>query len=478
MDPFRQPHAIAAPDLARTASAWRALPPRALYRRLAAAVGAAIGDGRLALGVRLPSERSLAAELGVSRKTVIAAYELLGSEGLLEARRGAGHYARRPRDLRPAPFPVGAATAGPVLDLAFAAPMDAPPELADALRELDARDLLDWHGYAPLGIHALRQAVADRYTERGAPTSAEQILITNGAQHAIQLVVQAHVGLGDRVLVESPTYPLVLDALRSHRAAVFSSRVDPRDGWDIDAIESLVEAERPTLAVVIPDCHMPTGRSMAPAVRKRLVVAARAAGTTLLVDETTVDLRESAPLPPVCAYGDDGVVSVGSTSKTAWGGLRVGWARAEPTTVQRLSQIRAAFDVAGPPIDQLVAVALLAQWPAIAKRRRMQAAAARAVAAAALAELLPDWRWHPPDGGLCLWLRLPNARSTALAQAATAHGLRLLPSTRFAVDRDLDRYLRLPCVLPAADLQTAIERLAALDRAVAQEADIVHLAHL
>lgn len=469
VDPFRQQRAIAAADLVRTAAGWQALPPRALYRRLAAAIGAAIGDGRLPLGVRLPSERSLAGQLGVSRRTVIAAYELLGRDGLVEARRGAGHYARRPRGARPTPFPVGAAGEAAAFDLAFAAPMDAPPELADAIRELDPRELLGWHGYAPLGLQALRQAVADRYTERGASTTAEQILITNGAQHAIRIVMQAHIGLGDRVLVESPTYPLVLDALRAHRAAIFSTRVDCAEGWDVDAIESLLESERPVLAVVIPDCHMPTGRSMPAADRERLVAAARASGTTLLVDETTADLREREPLLPVCAHGEADVISVGSTSKTAWGGLRVGWARAQPATVQRLAQIRTSFDVAGPPIDQLVAVSLLARWPEIAQRRRTQAAAGRAVAEQALAELLPDWRWHRPDGGLCLWLQMPHAGSAALAQAAPGHGLRLLPATRFAADRDIDQYLRLPHVLPAIELRTAIERLAALDRAVAEE---------
>jgi DNA-binding transcriptional MocR family regulator len=465
MDPFR----LSATDLERLIAGWRERAPRAIHRRLSEAIAAAIGDGRLPLGARLPSERAFAAQLGVSRKTVIAAYRLLQGESLLEPRRGAGHYARRRPGARPAPFPVGATGDATAFDLAFAAPLDAAPELADALRELDLDALVRWHGYAPLGLQALREAVAARYTARGAPTRAEQILITNGAQHAIQLALQALVGLGDRVLVESPTYPLVLDALRARRAAVFSTRVDPRDGWDVEAIAYLLATERPSLAIFIPDCQMPTGRSMPAADRARLAEAARASGTMLLVDETIVDLHEGEPLPLVCAASDEGVVSVGSISKVAWGGLRVGWLRAQPAVVQRLSQLRASLDIAGPPIDQLVALALLERWSAIAERRRAQAAARRALAERALAELLPAWRWLPPDGGLCLWVRLPGTSSTALAQAAPAHGLTLVPGTRFAADRDLDQYLRLPHVLPDAELRTAVERLAALDRAVATE---------
>jgi DNA-binding transcriptional MocR family regulator len=474
MDPFRGTHAIGAADLERTAGGWRALPQRALHRRLAAAIGAAVRDGRLPLGVRLPSERALAARLGVSRKTVVSAYGLLRRESLLESRRGAGHYARRRPGTPAAPFPIGATGDEASLDLAFAAPFDAAPELADAVAQLDATALVGWHGYAPLGLPGLRQAIADRYTARGAPTTADQILVTNGAQHAIQIVLQAFVGLGDRVLVESPTYPLVLDALRARRAAVFSTRVDPRDGWDVDAFAALLASERPVLAIVIPDCHMPTGRTMPAADRVRLAEAACDAGTTLLVDETLADLHEGEPLAPICAASDDGIVSVGSTSKAAWGGLRVGWLRARPATVQRLSQLRAALDIAGPPIDQLVALALLEQWPAIAKRRREQAAARRQMVGHELAERLPDWRWHAPDGGLCLWLRLPRAGSVALAQAAPAHGLSLVPGTRFALDRDLDQYLRLPHVLPPAELRTAVERLAALDRALAADETAGH----
>lgn len=466
MDPFRYPHWVSAPDLARACAGWRSM-PGPLYRRLGESIGAAIRDGCLPLGVGLPAERVLAAELAVSRRTVIAAYGLLARNGLTEARRGAGHYVRRPSGAAPAPFPVGSSGDATSLDLSFAAPMDAVPEVGEALQELPGRLFLDWHGYAPLGLDALRRAVADRFTTQGAPTSPDQILITSGAQQAIQLFLQTHLRLGVRVLIESPTYPLIIEALRARRAAIISTPVDPAGGWDLSAFEETLRAVRPSLAIMIPDCHMPTGRTMPDADRERLAAAASRTGTTLLVDESVADLQQSQPQRPVAAFAHEGIVTVGSVSKAAWGGLRVGWLRANPSIIQRVAQIRATLDIAGPPIDQHIAVSLLQRWPAIAERRRRQAAAGRTIAQAGLRELLPSWTWHPPDGGLCLWIRLPHPTSTALANLAPAHGLRLMPGPRFSADRDLDHYLRLPHVLPEPDLATAIERLAALNQAVA-----------
>jgi DNA-binding transcriptional MocR family regulator len=463
MDPYRRVSAVR-PDVA--AALFREWPDASapVSRRLAASIGAAVRDGRIPLGSRLPSERALAARLDVGRKAVATAYARLVRDGLAEARHGSGHYTRAHAGAALiAPFPVGAIDGAHGLDLSLAAPMDAAPEIRDVVHAVAETGIWQSHGFVPLGLGSLRRAIADRYTAAGAPTSPDQILITNGAQHAIQLAVQTLVGPRDPVLVESPTFPLVLDALRARRAALISTYVDARDGWDLDEIQMLLAEHRPRLAVLIPDCHMPTGRRMSEADRERLVAAARGSGTTLLIDETLAEIHDGGPLRPVAAFGAEGVVTVGSFSKTAWGGLRVGWARANRFEIQRMAQVRASLDVAGPPLDQLVAHLLLERWPAILARRRVQAAGGRAVAGEALERLLPAWRWHPPEGGLCLWVHLPGPVSTALAEFAPAHGLRLVPGSRFALDRDLERYLRVPFVLPEPELVAAIERLAALD---------------
>ena len=201
-----------------------------------------ISDGRIAAGTRLPSERELTQALGVSRTTVTRAYVHLKDRGYLAARQGSGSVARLPvtssvsdRLLDPGP------SGGDHINLTCAAPM-APPGVAAAyeaaLAELPAH--LPEYGYFPSGLPALREAIARRYAERGLETDPEQILVTSGALSALAVVVRAFVDAGDRVLMESPTYPNAIATLRGARARIVGADID-QTGW---ATSSLVDATR------------------------------------------------------------------------------------------------------------------------------------------------------------------------------------------------------------------------------------------
>lgn len=452
---------IGATQLARALGDWRR--GGVGYAALAGAVRGLIRDGRLGLSVRLPAERVLAAELGASRTTITAAYRLLREAGYLESRRGSGSHTRLPEGERASIGGLWAPDDDADIDLGCAAPV-APPELVPAA-ERAVRRLSGYavdHGYHPMGIPALRAAIAERYTRRGLPTGTGEILVTTGAQQAIDLLVRLLVVPGERVLIESPSYPNALSAMAFAHARPDTVGVT-EDGWDLDPVLPALAAGRYRLAYLIPEFQNPTGALMPVGDRERLVRAARAGGTTLVVDETFAELAyDGVPLPPAMAAVDRNrrVVTVGGL-KAYWGGLRVGWLRATPALVQRLAAVRVASDIGGAVIDQMIAVELLADADAIMVRRRAEIAAQRDALAAALHRYLPDWRFRLPRGGMSLWAELDTPTSSALARAAEAYGVRLAPGPRFGAEGTLERFVRLPLTLPAATLAEAARRLAA-----------------
>ncbi|MFD0821021.1 PLP-dependent aminotransferase family protein, partial [Micromonospora zhanjiangensis] len=315
-------------------------------------------------------------------------------------------------------------------------------------------------GYHPTGIIELRDAIAAGYTARGLPTSAEQIMVTSGTQQALDLVLRLALPPGGHALVESPTYPNALAALAARRARITTHGLaTDGPGWDTDLLLGSLRQTRPRVAYLIPEFQNPTGHLMPVALRDRVVAAAHAADIDLVVDESFVDLPlDGTPVPPPVGAFDrhSRVVSIGGMSKPYWGGLRIGWVRASAPQVQRLAAVRVGVDMSSPVLDQLVAVRLLADADRIVTARRRQLAGQRDALLAALAEALPEWRVTVPRGGLTLWAELDGPVSSALARAAEEVGVRLAPGPRFGLDGTLERFLRLPFALPAADLVDAV----------------------
>jgi DNA-binding transcriptional MocR family regulator len=462
---------MSGPHLARLLGSWRSARPG--YVSLAEAVRMLVLDGRLPLHTRLPAERELAEALGVSRTTAAAAYAALREDGFLTSRRGAGSWTSLPAERRGAQAADERRPADGVIDLSFAAAAAPPGALHGAL-EAATRELprhLPGPGYDPLGLPVLRAAVAADLTRRGTPTAPEQVIVTAGAQHALALLLRILAGPGDRVLVDHPTYPNALDAIRAVGGrAVPVPLLD--DGWDLDMLEATLRQAAPRLAYVIADHHNPTGLTMAGADRERLVRVARATRTPLVVDETMAELRleDDGPAPaPVAALdpaGDD-VITIGSMSKAYWAGLRIGWIRAGRTLVQRLALARAAVDLASPVVEQLVAASLRAECEPLLRARRAALRLQRDALASAVEASLPAWRFERPRGGMSLWVELDVPRSSALAAVADRHGVRVAAGPRFGVEGAFERFLRLPYSLPEPTLAEAVERLAVAWRGIA-----------
>lgn len=460
---------VRGPQLARLLGGWHASrgggeARRPEYAALAGAVRGLLTDGRLALGVRLPAERELAQALGVSRTTVTAAYRTLRESGHLTSRRGAGSWTALPAGHRVGTFGLwGPTDDEEIIDLSCAT-LPAPPELLDAVAEA-AEDLPAYAlgtGYHPMGLPVLREAVAARYAERGLPTEPEQIMVTNGAQHAIDLLLRLLVAPGQRVLVETPTYPNALTAMVNQRARVVSYGIGPA-GWDDELLLNTLRGAQARLAYLIPDYHNPTGHLMDATLREKIPAVAHSAGTEVVVDESFVGLRLDGPsLPPSLSTFDRSsrVLSIGAMSKPYWGGLRIGWIRAPGPVVARLAAIRVSVDMASSVLDQLVAVRLLEYRDSVLGARAAELASRRDALAAALRAQLPDWRFTVPHGGVSLWVELDAPISSALARVAEEVGIRIAPGSRFGADGTMERFLRLPYTQPDAVLVEAVRRLA------------------
>jgi DNA-binding transcriptional MocR family regulator len=432
------------------------------YRGLAEGIRVVITDGRVPVGVRLPSERELTEALGVSRTTVTRAYAELRDHGFLVSRQGSGSVAALPasRGLRSDHLlPPGDLPADKI-DLTCAAPVPGPGIVAayeKAVSELPG--YLASTGYYPSGLQVLREAVAQRFNERGLATTPEQIMIVPGAQAGVSIAARALLKRGTRTLVESPTYPNAIPTLRHSGGRLIASPVGRTDTGASELVRTITQST-PQVAYLIPDFHNPTGRLLSEESRQRVAAAFAKAATVPIIDESMVELAlDGQQMPsPLAKYVPDSI-TVGSLSKPFWGGIRVGWLRAPHARMDDMFRSRLSLDLGSPLLEQLVATELIRNHSDLIEHRREQLRASRAAALAAIAEHLPTWKVSPPTGGLNLWCELPEARSTDLLPQAELRDVLLAPGPSFAPVGGLDRFLRIPYTQPAALLVDAIARL-------------------
>lgn len=433
---------------------WRALAP-SLSEALATGIRDAVLDGQIRSTDRLPAERQLAAQLGVSRGTVAAALERLRAEGWLSTRHGSGSTARIPAALRLRYAPLSVDHPGPILDLRHALPAAPHDAYAAAIRDAAARSprLLLEDGQPGPGLPELRELIATRLTGQGRPTQPRQILVTAGARAAMTLLA-AHFRPRTAV-VESPAYHGILAILRQPGRQLTPVTVT-QHGWDTGQLQTAFSRASGGVALLVPDFHNPTGALMAAETRKQIAALAASTGVTVIANETMrdLDLRQPpAPLPPI-----PGAVTIGSMSKTIWAGLRIGWIRGPARLIRELQLNPLTAVCTPPPMEQLIACALLPRLDLLISQRTSELRRQRDRLAAALSGSTA-WTFTPPQGGLWLWLRLSAIAGDELASRAAATGLALLPGSRFSTDGTHRNWLRLPYTAPPETLDKAASLL-------------------
>jgi DNA-binding transcriptional MocR family regulator len=458
---------------------WAATPgPR--FRALARAIGAEIERGAVGRGARLPAERVVAATLGVSRGTVVAAYDDLVAGGLVERRVGSGTFALGDAAVDLPPGREGSALFARLVDRS-SGPGEVPDDLLDlsisVLADLDAMagirlDVDDLRhvdpdtGYSPWGLGGLRRAIAEEVTAWDLPTTDAQVVVTTGAQQAISVAAACWIRPGDVVLVEDLTYPGALVTFAAAGAEVVGVRVDGA-GVVVDDLARCLR-RRPSLVYLQSTVHSPTGVVL-PAARRRAIARLLADARVPLVEDLALAaLAWDPPPPPIAAFAPDLTsVVVGSLSKRFWGGLRVGFARAPEPVARRLARVKATQDLGSSAVAQVLAERLLAA-PDLEQRasdRRTMLRRRADLLAEALAERLPTWRVAAPAGGLSLWARLPTPNADAFARHALGHGVAVATAATLSPSTGADGAhrdgLRLSFALDDAALRSGVERLAA-----------------
>lgn len=412
-----------------------------------------IDQGQLAPGTKLRSIRECASTEAVSRNTVVEAYERLAAMGYVEARQGAGVFVRAPMALvrSHAPRHVIAAVDGVSL-------LREQLERHYEVRVGDGRPPASWmegselgrhlhlprtgaipiaHGYGnPWGHTALRESIALLLGERSIQATPQQILLTHGANHALDLVIRHFLSPGDRVLVDSPGYYPMFSKLCLNKAVPTGVR-RLSNGPDLDHLEALAAEYRPKLFFTQSVAHNPTGGSLTLPVAHRLLQLAERYGFMVIEDDPFGDLAN--PASPRLATLDqlDRVIYVSSFSKTLSASIRVGYVAASSEIAQSLCNMKMVTTVSSSDyVERLVHHLIVnGQYRRHLRRLRSRLDGAVEPAMQSLARLGLEIK-NRPDGGYYIWAELPETLDEEeLVRRAANESIFLAPGHVFMADR-------------------------------------------
>lgn len=442
--------------------------PVPAYLQIRNHLRAQILRGDLAPGTRLPPEREMARHLGVSRTTVVSAYDELAAEGLVEARVGRGTVVVGPPSSQPGSEGVQP-IAWPAHLSSLAQRLQSPTDAELlTLLELGARpgvisfagglpdpDLIPSQRYGEAweavlrevgtaaaasspaqGIAPLRDLIAERLAPRGISATPEHIMVISGSQQGLDLLTRLLTEPGDTVLCEAPTYFGALQAFRVQGLRAIGVPVD-RDGMDVSRVEALVARYRPRFIYTIPNFQNPTGATLSLERRQRLLAIAQRYQVPIVEDDPLGDLWfQEPPPPPIKALDERGhVIYLGTFSKSLAPGLRVGWLVAPRPVVDMALLLRRVADLQSNTAGQYLVVEFARRgWldEGIALARTIYGARCRAMDEALRQHMPRGVEWLVPGGGLYLWLRLPEGvDGHRLLQEAGREGVVFLPGRVF-----------------------------------------------
>lgn len=435
-----------------------------LYRQLGAYLRRLMESGDLHRGDRLPPTRELAAKLRLNRTTVSAAYDVLESEGLIQGEVGRGSYvsatpAAKPgalnwsRALTPSLTTAAEAPVRGVISFTSSRPSEKlfpVAEFRESCREVLAggnlKNLMQLG--SPGGYEPLRRYLLDRAIAAGIARETDDILVTNGCQQALDLLRRALVRPGDKVAVEEPVYPGLKNLLLESGAELIGVPVDA-EGVDLNSLQRALDAGARVLALT-PSFQNPTGATIPAPARAEICKMARQAGAVVIESDIYSELSCSPgdrgqALPRLKEF-DPNVILLGSFSKIAFPGIRVGWMIAPRPVIARATEWKQLADLHTDHLSQAF-VLRFAESGRLERHRAAVIAAAKEKLRAleqACRRFLPGCDYKVPGGGMNMWIRLPgDLDSLALRGLAQQAGVDYLPGRSFSVSRPLDSGLRL-----------------------------------
>ncbi len=414
-------------------------PARGIGDWLTAHLRAAIREGRLVDGARLPATRALAADLGVARGVVVQAYGRLADEGLVQSgpRRGTVVQAATTGGPMPRIQPANRGEQGrPEFDLSPNVPdLTLFPRAAwvRAEREVLQQDRLESLGYGdPAGAPALRHELAGWLARmRGVQVDPADVLVVSGVAQALALLAAVQVRAGrERMAVEDPGSRGAIDQVAFWGVRPVPIAVDTH-GIDVRA----VEATAPDAALVTPAHQFPTGVVLHPDRRRALLGWAQRTGTLIVEDDYDADQRyDRAPVPALHASAPEHVAYTGSASKSLAPGLRLGWLVVPARLREQVRAAKYASDIGSPVLPQLVLARLLQNgvYEQCLRRARTRQRARRDAMVDAIHRQLPTATVQGVAAGLHLTLTFEDAlwSDAEIARALETVGVRADPLSR------------------------------------------------
>jgi 2-aminoadipate transaminase len=345
---------------------------------------------------------------------------------------------------------------------------------ADVRAAID--DALSRYGPAALqycggqGSPELRTRLVELMAAEDIAADPDDVVITTGAQQALDLLGKIFLDPGDEIVVEAPAYVGALSAFSAYEPRFVQIELDD-DGMIIEQLEdALLRGVRPKFVYTVPNFHNPAGVTLALDRRERLVALCREAGVPIIEDNPYGMLRfEDTPAPSLRSLDPGNVIYVGTASKVFAPGVRVGWALADHGLIQRLVLAKEAADLCGSSLNQLIAERYLAgsRWqPNLANLVGVYRARRDAMLEAIDEHVPEGCTWTRPAGGFYVWLTVPAYVDTsAMLAAAVERRVAYVPGTAFYADgRGRDRMRLAFCHPSEEDIVEGVGRLSALLR--------------
>lgn len=415
-----------------------------IYRQLIRHVRMQIESGSLPAGTRLPASRDLARQLNISRISVVNAYAELRAEGYLSAHAGRGTFVAKEgsngtsngeksngmamtaiengsspdRSLREMmrlawqPGVISFSSGAPPNEFF---PVGALRDAINTVLDRDGAKALTYEraeGYAPL-----RASVRDYVSALGIQCSIDNILITGGAQQALDLVIQSVLSEGETIVTSNPTYLGMIDIARTRRVQIHGIPMDA-DGIRLDMLENYILDNRPHLIYVMPSFHNPTGVVMPLHRRRQLLNLANEYNIPILEDGIYHEFRfEGESLPPLKALDDTGIVIHASGfTKMLLPGMRIGYVISDGQHHERVVRVKQAADISTPGLNQR-AIHLMLERGILSQqleRNNRELKRRRDVALMAADKYFPPGtRWNVPQGSMFLWVQFPKVGPSA-----------------------------------------------------------------